>query len=357
MSRIIERLKNQWLLKLLSLALAISLWAYVRENPSISKQIDVPVATINTPRGLVVLSKQPDEIEVTVQSQRGSLSESVLDTIRLVADLSGTHVGQQQVPVELHGVLGDVEAIPHKRLVMVTLDKLDSKQRPVIVELRGIPAEGYSAQAPQVQPNEVTVRGPSSLVRSVARVVAVADISGYSATAQLQASVEARDERNVAISGLHVQPAQVQVTISMTKLVTRTVLVKPLFSAPPAGYQISSVQASPTTVPIAGDADKVKRVEYLSTERIDISRLRGKRTVTVHIDFPDGIESMGVGAVSITVVMQKLPSPPEGAEGEVTPEEPSTPEEEPAVLQPGEEDSEPAPTTPSEADSSGPASE
>ncbi len=352
MSRIIVILKYQWPLKVLSVVLAVSLWAYVRENPPIRKQLRMPVTFINRPHNLVVLSTQPEEFEVTVQSQRRSISESGLSNISLVADLSSAHVGQQQVMVEAQGVPDGVEVIFYKRTVTVTLDKLVSDERPVIAELRGLPAEGYRAQAAQVRPNLVTVSGASSRVRSVERVVAVADISGYSATAQLQSPVEARDERNVVIGDLAVQPDKVQVTVPITKLTTQTVLIKPNLSNPPAGYQVTSAQTSPNTVAITGDADKLTRLEYLSTERIDISHLRRQQTFTVNIDFPEGIESMGVGAVSVTVTVQRLPTPEE-TEPETGPGEPPGTGEEPGP-QPETEETEPAPPTPSDADSSSP---
>lgn len=349
MSRIIELFKHQWPIKLLSLILAISFWAYVRENPPVRKQMQLPVTFINRPQGLVVLSTRPEEVEVTVQSRGRSISGSDLGNIRLVADLAGAQIGQQQVPIEAQGVPDHVEVILHKQIVMVTLDKLVSDERPVIVELRGLPAEGYRAQSARVRPNQVTVRGASSRVRSVERVVAVTDISGYSATAQVQCTVEARDERNVVIGDLRIEPDQVQVTVPITKLATQTVLITPNLSDPPVGYQVTSVQTSPNTVAITGDADKVKALEYLSTEHIDISDRRDQHTFTVNIDFPPGIKSMGVDAVNVTVTVERLPPPPE----ETAPEEAPSPGEEPS-LEPEAEEAEPAPPTPSDADSSSP---
>ena len=359
MSRIIERLKHQWVLKLLSVALAISLWAYVhvRESSPVRKEIQAPVACINIPQDLVVLSTQPDEIGVTLQSQRGSLTDSVLRNIRLVADLSGAQIGQQRVPVELYGVPSDVTPILYERLVTVTLDERVRARRPVIVEVLGIPAEGYSAQSAQVQPDEVTISGPSGVVRAVERVVAVADVSGYSATAELQVTVEARDERNVVVSGVQFQPTQVTVIVPVTKLTTRTVLVKPNLSEPPPGYQITTAQTSPNTVAIAGNADVVEQIEYLSTTRINISELRGKQTFTVDIGFPQGITSMGVGAVSVTVTVKELPAPPEEPEEEATtPEKPIPAGEGPAV-EPENEDSGIVEPTPAEPDNAGPSPE
>ncbi len=325
-------LKHQWLLKLLSLALAVSLWAYVRKNPQWHKEILRPITCINIPQGLAVLRIQPEHINVILESKQ-AIGEDMLAAIRVVADLSGAKIGEQRVTVEPRGLPHVVDATLDTFLVSVTLDKLVSDQRPVRVESRGLPAEGYGARSPDVRPNQVTITGASSLVRSVDKVVAVVDISGYSATAEVEVEVEARDERNIAISGLRIEPARVQVTVPITQVAVRSVLVKPDLSDPAPGYQISSVQASPNTVAITGDADKVKAVEYLGTKRIDISQLRGKQTFTVDIDLPAGIRSMGVGAVSVTVTVEKLPGPPPETAAEES-AQPGVAKEKPAETQP-----------------------
>ncbi len=353
MVRILQIFKHQWLLKLLSLALAVSLWAYVRKNPQWHKEISRPITCINIPQGLAVLRIQPEHINVILESKQ-AIGEDMLAAIRVVADLSGAQVGEQRVTVEPHGLPHVVDATLNTFLVSVTLDKLVSDQRPVRVESRGLPAEGYGARSPDVRPNQVTITGASSLVRSVDKVVAVVDISGYSATAEVEVEIEARDERNVAISGLRIEPARVQVTVPITQLAVRSVLVKPDLSDPAPGYQISSVQASPNTVAITGNANKVNAVEYLGTKRIDISQLRGKQTFTVDIDLPAGIRSMGVGAVTVTVTVEELPGPPpEAAAEESVQPEPGVAEEKPAETQP--EPSEPVP--PEEAPTSAPSAQ
>ena len=342
----IKRLSHQWPLKLLALALAVFFWAYVRENPRTQERLHMQVVPINTPEELAVLKVQPEAIWVRAKSRRLSISEAELRAIELVADLTGAGLGEQLVPITIEGRPGDIEIIPEDSVVRVTLDKLISQPRPVLVETTGVVAEGYRDESPQVQPDQVVIRGAASQMGEVARLVAVVDISNATATVQRQTPVQVRDEENVRIGGLTIEPAQVQVTIPVSAVATWSVTITANLSDPPPGYQIDSVRLDPKMLTITGVPSRAREVEHLSTERIDISNLRDTQTFTADLEFPAGVRSMGIAAVSVTVAVKELPSPPEESEPGVTPEEGPPTEERPAP-RPGEGETRPTPPAPS----------
>ncbi len=311
--QIIIAVKNEWPLKLIAILLAIVLWAFVVTQELVHTDKTLPIEAVNAPSGLVATVIEPPKINVKFEGRQQAMDKAKLTQTRVVADLSGRVLGEHSVILEIRSVPPGIRARVERPVVRVTLDAKSSIQRSVTVETIGKQAQGFRLEAPRVQPETVTIEGASSELRVVARAVALVDISGLTNTVQENVTVELRDERNVLISGLRTQPAQVQVTVPIRSVATKTVPIRPELSNPPAGYRVSSVQTSPSTVTITGEESAVEDVEYIRTVEISIGDLSGRGTFTPTLVFPEGIESVGVGAATVTVTTQQaaLPEAPE----------------------------------------------
>ena len=339
--QIIIAVKNEWPLKVISILLAIVLWGFVVTQQLVHTDKTLPIEAINPPAELVATVIQPPTIKVEFEGRQEAMDKAKLTQTRVVADLSGRVLGENSVVLEIRGVPPGIRASVERKVVRVTLDATRSIQRSVTVETIGKQAQGFRREAPRVQPETVTIEGASSGLRDVARAVAVVDISGLTNTVQKEVAVELRDERNVPIGGLRIQPAQVQVTVAISSVATKTVPIAPELGDPPAGYKVSSVQTSPSTVTITGEESVVEDVEYVRTVEIGIGDLRGRGTFTPTLVFPEGIESVGVGAATVTVTTQQAALP-------------EASEEEPAET--GEGPTEPGPgLSPDSEETSGPA--
>ena len=328
--QIIIAVKNEWPLKVISVLLAMVLWGFVVTQQLVHTDKTLPVEVINAPSGLVATTIEPPQVKVQFEGRQKVMEKAKLTQTRVVADLSGRELGEHSVVLQLRSVPPGITANMEQRVARVTLDAKSSIQRSVTVETIGKQAQGFRLQPPQVQPQTVTIEGASSELRRVARAVAVVDIWGLTKTVQKEVAVELRDERNVPISGLRIQPAQVQVIVPIRSVATKTVPITPQLSNPPAGYEVTSVQTSPSTVTITGDESAVADVERIRTVQINIGDLRGSGTFTPTLVFPEGVESLGVGAatVKVTTRQSNLPSateeqPPTTAESSPTPPPPS----------------------------------
>ncbi len=325
--QIIIAVKNEWPLKVISILLAIVLWGFVVTQQLVRTDKTLPIEAVNAPPGLVATVIEPPKIKVKFKGRQQIMDEAKLAQTRVVADLNGLVLGEHNVVLELRSVPPGIGASMEQQVARVTLDAKSSIQRSITVETIGKQAQGFRLQAPRVQPETVTIEGASSKLRDVARAVALVDISGLTNTVQKEVAVELRDERNVPISGLRTQPAQVQVTVPIRSVATKTVPIRPELSNPPAGYEVSSVQTSPSTATITGEESAVEDVEYIRTVEISIGDLRGRGTFTPTLVLPEGVESLGVGAATVTVTTQQaaLPEafeeePAETAEGPTEPE-------------------------------------
>jgi len=340
--QIIIAVKNDWPLKVISILLAMVLWRFVVIQQLVHIDKTLPIEVINAPSGLVATVIQPPQIKVQFAGRQQVMDKAKLTQTRVVADLSGRVLGENPVVLEIRNVPPGIRASVERQMARVTLDAKSSIQRSVTVETIGKQTQGFRLETPSVQPETVTIEGASSELRGVARAVAPVDISGLTNTVQKEVTVELRDERNVLINGLRIQPAQVQVTVPIRSVATKTVPITPQLSNPPAGYEVASVQTSPSTVTITGDEAAVADVEYIRTVEISIGDLYGRGTFTPTLVFPEGIESVGVGAATVKVTTQQatLPQasekqPPATGESSPTPPKPG--------LSPGNEET-PQPT-------------
>ena len=289
----------EWPLKLLSMVVAAALWVYVinERDPLIIKAVRAEVRTVNVPEGLVVLSTNPSTVEVKLRGRRSAL-ENAGKLVRVQGDLSGLSVGTHEVPVTVTRYPPGTEVVGGgEAYVQVKLDRETKARRPVIVEVRGLPAEGFQARAATAEPGTVEIRGAASLLKRVAKVAATIDISGMSASVHQVVPVEARDEANLVVEGIEIDPPQVTVDVPITRVNVKTVPVWPRLSDPAPGFRVAAVAVRPPTVVVGGAPPRLARLATIRTETLDISALTGTGTYNARLELPSGVRVLGPASV------------------------------------------------------------
>jgi YbbR domain-containing protein len=228
--------------------------------------------------------------------------------------LRGAGVGENEVPLRIAGVpytLGVRQGYP--TTARAELDKIIERQRPVQEIIRGEPARGFVIEEVAVDPGEVTVRGATSVVREVARAVAMVDVSGINQSAPFEVEVEARDNRNVAVSGVTFEPATATVSVEVRQLNVKYVPVRPVLGNPPPGYRVAAVSTEPEIVTITSE-DELGEARAVPTLPVDISGLRGTKQYSVSLNVPPDVRVEGPASVEVTVTTQSIAgggSPPD----------------------------------------------
>jgi YbbR domain-containing protein len=230
------------------------------------------------------------------------------------ANLRSATVGVSEVPMRVAGVPLSLSVAPgYPATARVELDKIIERERPVHDVIRGEPARGFVIEEVTLDPAEVTVRGATSVVREVARAVVVVDVSGMNQSASFDVEVEARDNRNLSVSGVHFEPKTVSVTVQVRELNVKYVPVRPVLGSPAPGYQVAGVRTDPEIVTVTSDRG-LGNVSSVATLRVDISGLRGSKGYSVPLNVPEGLQVEGPASVQVTVTTQPLggggPEPP-----------------------------------------------
>ncbi len=200
LANLIERKKltrlmsKDWLLKFISLVLAITLWYFVGGEDRIDKNVMVPIEIINLPRDLVISNQFKKEIEVSVSGPRSLILEMANRAVTRQVDLStatpGTMVienDNKHIPV-LRGIT--VQRVQPSSIIL-SLDKLIQKQFPVEARITGRVANGFTVKSLKTDPDVITIAGPYTTLSQVDHFFTkVINLDGVKQSMQLQVPLQ-----------------------------------------------------------------------------------------------------------------------------------------------------------------------
>lgn len=161
---------KEWILKLVSLCLAILLWYFVGGEDVVEKNVMVPVEVINLPNDLIISNKYKKEVEVTVRGPRSILLEMGQKQSPFQIDLAdaspGTRVEEivaENIPVS-RGI--DVQRVQPSSIIL-SLDKLIKKELSINAVTEGSVTPGYVLQDLRLDPRTITITGPQTILSRV----------------------------------------------------------------------------------------------------------------------------------------------------------------------------------------------
>ncbi len=169
----LEKLTENWILKLVSLTFALILWFFVMGERKLEVGFQVPLELENVPPGLMVANEVPSLIDVRISGPRTVLMNLHPNDISIAVDLKDLPPGLTSFK-RLEERLNIPTALKVTRLspsfVDVKLERIKQKTVPVHPVFAGTPAEGYQFGAIQVSPVLVTVEGAESEIKDVTEV-------------------------------------------------------------------------------------------------------------------------------------------------------------------------------------------
>ncbi|TAN45792.1 MAG: hypothetical protein EPN22_01205 [Nitrospirae bacterium] len=163
-------LNNIWL-KLLSVAIACSLWFFVTYRGQSEIMVDVPLEMKNMPPSMEILSQSIKSVSLSISGQERLLKGLRPMDVRVVADMSGTKKGENVYYFD-NGNVVTSKSIKVLRLdpsyVKFVIDQSHKKNfqvKPVVI---GTPAKGFRLESVEVSPNTIEAEGPKSELERLA---------------------------------------------------------------------------------------------------------------------------------------------------------------------------------------------
>lgn len=328
--RLWHSLTHNWPWKLLSVFLAVCLWAgLITQDASLTRERvfnDVPVSVTGAEQlrrnGYIVLNdftEEPLTVRMRVDVPQREYNSALSSDYSPKLDLSRiTATGAQTLRVQTTASTSDGGSSPVKEIspafVEVQVDEYISSYRiPVTINCIGEWPTGFRGTAATINPSIVTISGPRSLVERVARVRVDFDVSALPAYAgQVRTAVpfvlcDAEGEEihskllQLTSESVILRSIIVEQTIYPTKrLQLREV---GLYTGEPAeGYEVKGVTVTPLSVLAAGDAASLDALDALFVDKaLDVTGADANVTGEINLRRPSELAYLSTDTVTVEV--------------------------------------------------------
>ena len=167
---------EDWLTKLLALAITLALWVGVTGLSEVgSDRYKVPLV-LRLADNAEATNQPIDQVEIRISGDKRRLEQIRESDLRVFVDLTSVPVGNQtltlapdtvSIPDLPNGIR--LEDINPKKIV-VRLEAIEEKEVAVRVETQGSVPQGMEVYAETVSPAKIRVRGPASFLRTLTGV-------------------------------------------------------------------------------------------------------------------------------------------------------------------------------------------
>ncbi|HZO89281.1 MAG TPA: CdaR family protein [Chthonomonadaceae bacterium] len=328
----LHRLRENLLLKIISLVASVLLWFYV--------QVERPPSLMRTVFARVVPQGAPPNVDI--QNLPQQLPVSVVGPVASVERLKN---GDIQALVDLHNVRSDQPGPAYAQVTLVLPDwarnvTYDSpppikvqanpqqqRQMAVVPLYPKEPPAGFHYGRPEVRPRVVTITGRADRLNQVDRLVVLAAPPEFGAPIEGDFPVQARDGDNDVVDGVKVEPEKVHVAVPLIEEPSaKIVTISPtIIDQPEPPYVLKSITVRPNQIKLTGRPERLNQLFTVPTEDIPTRNLTGDQKIEANLNIPPDVtafdlEGRRLTRVTVSVEVRKIgesspsmtpqPSPP-----------------------------------------------
>ena len=296
---------------LLALIIAVAVWisAVTAADPDeVRAPLTVPLEIVGQEPSLILTNKIPATMDVTLRAPQSVWKQLAAqeNSVRAFLDLSGLGDGEHTVDIKVQIAVRPAQIVlSNPTVVTVKLEPLATVTLPVTLSISGQPAVGYQAGEPVLDPAEVTLSGPQSLIDQAVRARVSVNLSGIRENVDQSLAVEILDDRNTRLEGLTVTPPTAHITIPISQQGGfREVAVKVVVQGQQAaGYRLENISVFPPVVTVfASDPDLIKNLPgVVETEPLDIQDAKDDIITRLGLTLPENITVVGAQTVQVEV--------------------------------------------------------
>jgi hypothetical protein len=181
-------------LKLLSVVLAVFLWAVVLGEQKVDVTLTVPLEIKDLPRDLILVNEPPDSLEVRLRGPKTLVTTLASREVVLEGLPKNFVEGENVITIRPEAVrvprgIEVVEVAPHR--VRVVLDAMAVREVEVSPRIEGAPAKGFILKRVTSTPARIRMAGPKNELRRLTRVYTVPiSLDGQTASFSTRAMLE-----------------------------------------------------------------------------------------------------------------------------------------------------------------------
>ncbi len=300
-------------------ALALAVWvaAVTAADPDEVRSYPYPIKIqiVGQDSGLIVSGDMPQGVQVTLRAPRSVWDQLTTrtDSVRAVLDLSGLSAGEHKLDFQIQVNVRPARIITvSPASVTLTLEPLITRTLPLDLSLSGQPATGYQAGDTSLDPKEVIIAGPQSLVESVKRLRVLLNLDGVRESIDQSLTIQAFDQNNLPVTGITIHPEAAQVKLPVIQQGGyRDMAVKVIVHGQVAsGYRLDNISVFPPVVTVySSDPTVVNALPgVVETQPLDLQDVNDNLTTRLQLNLPLGISIVGEQTVLIQAGVSPIES-------------------------------------------------
>ena len=287
----INKLKYNSKIKIISLLSAMVLWMYVMaivdpEETKLFENIPVTITNKNelNERDLVIYPEQDLTTNIYVTGKLSNLKKVTKDDINVYGQINNPLEGNNEIYLKV-STSQRVNYDFKNPVMIVTLEKIISEDKSIKVDITGSGKNNVDNIMLQDNIDKVSISGPRSLVNKVKRVVGTVKVSGESNNFSQSIKLEPVDANGKVVEGVELEKDSVNVNIILLAQKTVPIILK-LSDNSESGVNYTMSQ---NTVTIKGKKDIVDSINDIETQPVKLSEILPGTSKDIYLEVPSGI--------------------------------------------------------------------
>ena len=287
----INKLKNNSKIKIISLLSAMVLWMYVMaivdpEETKLFENIPVTITNKNelNERDLVIYPEQDLTTNIYVTGKLSNLKKVTKDDINVYGQINNPLEGNNEIYLKV-STSQRVNYDFKNPVMIVTLEKIISEDKSIKVDITGSGKNNVDNIILQDNIDKVSVSGPRSLVNKVKRVVGTVKVNGEINDFSQSIKLEPVDAKGKVVEGIELEKDSVNVNITLLTQKTVPITLK-LSDNSESGVNYTMSQ---NTVTIKGKKDIVDSINDIETQPVKLSEISPGTSKDIYLQVPSGI--------------------------------------------------------------------
>lgn len=295
-----ERLSNNTKLKLISLLSAIVLWMYVMavvdpEETKLFEDIPVSITNLNdlSDKDLVIYPDTEVTTSVYVTGKLSTIQKMSKEDISVYGQINNPIEGKNEIYLKVTPAQRVTYEFKNS-IAIVNLEKIITENKKIEVEVTGDIKQDIDTLELENNNEEVEVSGPRSLVEKVEKIEAILNSNKQTDDFDISLDLKPVDKKGNIVSGVELKTSSLNAKVTLLK--EKTVPIKVNIE----GENTENYKLSQDTVYIKGKRELVDKIEYISTQPINLSSIPKNTTMDISLIIPNGITS-NIKSVSATL--------------------------------------------------------
>ena len=287
----INKLKNNSKIKIISLLSAMVLWMYVMaivdpEETKLFENIPVTITNKNelNEKDLVIYPEQDLTTNIYVTGKLSNLKKVTKDDINVYGQINNPLEGNNEIYLKV-STSQRVNYDFKNPVMIVTLEKIISEDKSIKVDITGSGKNNVDNIMLQDNIDKVSVSGPRSLVNKVKRVVGTVKVNGELNDFSQSIKLEPVDANGKVVEGIELEKDSVNVNITLLTQKTVPITLK-LSDNSESGVNYTMSQ---NTVTIKGKKDIVDSINDIETQPVKLSEILPGTSKDIYLQVPSGI--------------------------------------------------------------------